>query len=98
MGVQKWAFKVETWSQDADRDEHERSAGNRALCASYFLRKFLEAQQCDLLCPILLRRRDGGSGDRKTRYWHSSLVVRIRPSLQVDLYPGHANALHESRF
>jgi hypothetical protein len=91
-------LKVETWCQYADRDENDRSTGDRAMCASRFVREFLEAQRCDLLCLVRLRRREAGRGDCNTRYWHTTFVVRITPSLQVALYPGHANALHESRY
>jgi hypothetical protein len=91
-------LKVEAWCQYADRDENERSTGDRALCASSFVRHFLESQRCDLLCLVRLRRREAGIGDRKSRFWHTTLVVRIAPSLEVVLYPGHANALHESSF
>lgn len=91
-------FRVETSCQYAERDEGQCSTGDQAACRSSFLRDFLSAQACDLICVIRLRRSDPGRGDRKSRYWHTTLVVRITPSLEITLYPGLANAIHESRF
>jgi len=91
-------FRVETWCQYGDRHEGQREGGDRATCRSSFLREFLRAQACDLICVIRLRRSDPGRGDRRSRYWHTTLVVRITPSLEVTLYPGLANAIHESMF
>lgn len=92
------AFRVETWCQHAERDEGQRSTGEQATCRSSLLRYFLSAQACDLICVIRLRRSDPGRGDRKSRYWHTTLVVRITPLLGVTIYPGLANAIHESMF
>jgi hypothetical protein len=91
-------FRTEAWCQYAERDEGQRSTGDQATCRSSFLRDFLSAQACDLICVIRLRRSDPGRGDRKSRYWHTTLVVRVTPSLEVTLYPGLANAMHESMF
>lgn len=91
-------FRVETWCQYVDRHEGQRSTGDQATCRSSFLRDFLRAQACDLICVIRLCLSDPGRGDRKSRYWHTTLVVRITPLLEVTLYPGLANAMHESRF
>ncbi|WP_199745904.1 NACHT domain-containing protein [Corallococcus sp. AB030] len=89
---------VEAWCQYTERDEGQRSTGNQAVCRSSFIRDFLSAQACDLICIVRLRRSDPGRGDSKSRYWHTTLVVRVTPSLKIYLHPGRANELHESKY
>ena len=91
-------LRVEVWSQQRDRGEDGRSTGSRALCRSAFVGRFLAAQDSDLLLLAKLRRTDSGVGERKTRWWHTTLVVRITASLEFSVHPGHANALLTSEY
>ncbi|TQF14696.1 transcriptional regulator [Myxococcus llanfairpwllgwyngyllgogerychwyrndrobwllllantysiliogogogochensis] len=89
---------VEAWCQYTERDEGQRSTGNQATCRSSFVRDFLSAQACDLICIVRLRRSESGRGDRTSQHWHTTLAVRITPSLEIYLHPGRANELYESKY
>jgi hypothetical protein len=42
--------------------------------------------------------RDGGYGNLRTRYWHTTAVFRLSATLEVGYHPGRANELDESEY
>ncbi len=58
----------------------------------------MEARDADLLWLVRLRRRDRGYGSQRTRYWHTTAVIRMNSSLEVSYTPGRANELEESKY
>ncbi|MBX3219220.1 MAG: hypothetical protein KF795_01795 [Labilithrix sp.] len=89
---------AQTWCQVADRRDEGRSVGARLLCRTDFVRRYLTAEDADLLLLVILRQTDSGSGGRSTRYWHTTAVIRLTPALDVTFYPGAKNELHKSDY
>lgn len=89
--------RSELWIEASRRSEG-RTKGARLLCCSSFIRDYLVAKDADLLMLVLLRSyKEGYSGER-SRFWHTTGVVRVTPSLAISFYAGRANELHESKY
>ena len=52
----------------------------------------------DLVWLVRLRRHDGGYGRERSRYWHTTAVIRMNASLEVSYTPGRSNEMEESKF
>ena len=52
----------------------------------------------ELLLLLVLRRYEKSSGNRGSQYWHTTGVVRLKKSLDLEFYPGAANELHEMKY
>lgn len=92
------ALQVEAWCQRADREESVRRTGVRAKCNSAFLSRILTSQKSDLLLLVKLSRTESPVGGRSTQYWHTTMVVRVMPSLEFTIHPGGANELHKNKY
>ena len=90
-------LRADAWIESGRREE-SASEGARLWCRSDFVRAYLEARSADLLWLVRLRRRDKGYGGQPTRYWHTTAVIRMNPSLKVSYYPGRANELDDSKY
>jgi len=85
----------ETWSQQADRYEENRSSGTQLRCRSDLVQKYLTANSAHLLILIVLRQFEPGFGDRSSRFRHTMAVVEVTESLTVDYYPGRTNVFDD---
>lgn len=83
----------ETWSQQADRYEENRSSGTQLRCRSDLVQKYLAANSAHLLILIVLRQYEPGFGDRSSRFRHTMAVVEVAESLAVVYHPGRTNLL-----
>lgn len=90
-------LRADVWIESG-RHEESASEGSRLCCRTDFVRAYLDARGADLLWLVRLRRRDGGYGREPTRYWHTTAVIRMKPSLEVSYYPGRANELEELKY
>jgi hypothetical protein len=89
--------RADAWIE-YDRHEDGASEGSRLWCRTDFVRAYLEARDADLMWLVRLRRHEGGSGSQRTRYWHTTAVIRMNFSLEVSYTPGRANELEESKY
>jgi hypothetical protein len=90
-------LRAEAWIESG-RNEESASEGSRLWCRTDIVRAYLEACDADLLWLVCLRRRDGGYGNLRTRYWHTTAVIRLSATLEVGYHPGRANELDESEY
>lgn len=90
--------RSEVWAQGTDDRDRKRSCGSRLQCHTTLVRDLLSANTSHLLLLVLLRRYEPGFGSRTSRYWHTTAAVRVTESLEVNLYPGRVNEMHESQF
>lgn len=89
--------RSEVWMESSRRRER-RTKGARLLCRASFVREYLAASDADLLLLVRLRSYQEGFGGERSRFWHTTGVVRVTPSLAVSLHPGRTNELHESNY
>ena len=89
--------RSELWLESNHSDDG-RTRGTRLVCRTSFIREFLVANHADLLLLVLLRRYEAGYGDHPSRFWHTTAVVRVTPSLKFAFYMGRANELHEANY
>lgn len=90
-------LRADAWIESG-RHEENASEGSRLWCRTDIVRAYLEARDADLLWLVRLRRRDGGYGNRRTRYWHTTAVIRLSSTLEVSYHPGRANELDDSKY
>jgi hypothetical protein len=90
-------LRADVWIESR-RHEESASEGSRLWCRTDVVRAYLEARDADLLWLVRLRRRDGGYGSQRTRYWHTTAVIRMNSSLEVSYISGRANELEESKY
>lgn len=93
----KELVRSEVWMESSRRRER-RTTGARLLCRASFVRDYLTANDADLLLLVRLRSYDEGFGDERSRFWHTTGVVRVTPSLAISLHPGRTKELHESTY
>ncbi|QQX89738.1 ATP-binding protein (plasmid) [Cupriavidus necator] len=89
--------RSEVWKESSRRRERH-PMGARLLCRASFVRDYLVANDADLLLLVRLRSYSEGFGGERSRFWHSTGVVRVTPSLAISFHPGRANELHESEY
>jgi len=92
------AARSEAWGRNPAHDEEECTSVERLVCNSGFLKDVLLKQRAELLVLVILRRYDKGFGSRDSRYWHTTAVVRIDPSLDFKFYPGAINKPHVMKY
>jgi hypothetical protein len=90
-------LRADAWIESG-RHEESASDGSRLSCRTDFIRAYLEARDADLLWLVRLRRREEGYGSQRTRYWHTTAVIRMNSLLEVSYIPGRANELEESKY
>ena len=90
-------LRAEAWIESGLNEECARD-GSRLSCRTDVVRAYLEARDADLLWLVRLRRRDGGYGNQRTSYWHTTAVIRMSSSLEVTYYPGRSNELEVLKF
>lgn len=89
--------RSEVWMDSSHRRER-RAMGARLLCRASLIHDYLADNDADLLLLIRLRSYNEGYGRERSRFWHTTGVVRVTPSLAISFYPGRANELHESKY
>lgn len=81
----------EAWCQYSNRRSDGPFSGLRMQCKSDFIKDYLVANNSHLLVLIRLRRYESGFGGEKSKYWHSTAVVRITETLNFEYYAGCIN-------
>lgn len=89
--------RADAWIESG-RHEEGASEGSRLWCRTDVVRAYLEARDADLMWLVRLRRHDGGYGRERSRYWHTTAVIRMSSSLEVSYTPGRSNEMEESKF
>jgi hypothetical protein len=89
--------RADAWIQSG-RHEEGASDGSRLWCRTDVVRAYLEARDADLMWLVRLRRHDGGHGRERSRYWHTTAVIRMSASLEVSYTAGRSNEMEESKF
>lgn len=89
--------RADAWIESS-RQEEGASEGSRLWCRTDVVRAYLEARDADLMWLVRLRRHDAGYGRERSRYWHTTAVIRMSPSLEVSYTPGRSNEMEESKF
>ena len=59
---------------------------------------YLEARDADLIWLVRLRRHEGGHGRERSRYWHTTAVIRMSASLEVSYTTGRSSEMKEMEF
>lgn len=90
-------MRADAWIESG-RNEEYASDGSRLWCRTDVVRAYLEAREADLMWLLRLRRRDGGYGRERSRYWHTTAVIRMSASLDVSYTTGRSNEMEESEF
>lgn len=88
----------QAWGEGMKHSEDDPVSGGRLLVRRQLIRDVLEKTKSELVLLVVLRRYEKGYGDQKSRFYHSTAVVHVRPSLEYDYHPGAVNRLHESQF
>lgn len=89
--------RADAWIESG-RHEEGASEGSRLWCRTDTVRAYLDARDSDLMWLVRLRRHDGGYGSERSRYWHTTAVIRMSASLEVSYTPGRMNELEESKY
>jgi hypothetical protein len=89
--------RADAWIESG-RHEEGASDGSRLWCRTDFVRAYLEARDVDLMWLVRLRRHDGGHGRERSRYWHTTAVIRMSASLEVSYTTGRSNEMEESKY
>lgn len=89
--------RAEAWIESSRYEEGAR-CGERLWCRTDVVRAYLEARDLDLMWLVRLRRRDKGHGRERSRYWHTTAVIRMSASLEVSYTKGRSNEMEESDF
>lgn len=89
--------RADAWIESG-RHEEATSDGSRLWCRTDVVRAYLEARDVDLMWLVRLRRHDGGHGRERSRYWHTTAVIRMSASLEVRYTAGWSNKMEESKF
>jgi hypothetical protein len=89
--------RADAWIESS-RHEEGVSDGSRLRCRTDVVSAYLEARNADLIWLVRLRRHDGGHGRERSRYWHTTAVIRMSASLEVSYTTGRSNEMEESKF
>ncbi|WP_161499728.1 NACHT domain-containing protein [Limnohabitans sp. TS-CS-82] len=89
--------RADVWIESG-RHEEGASDGSRLWCRTDVVTEYLEARDADLIWLVRLRRNDGGHGSERSRYWHTTAVIRMSASLEVSYTTGRSNEMEESKF
>lgn len=86
--------QVDAWGNDNVRNDHTMNS-DRLRCRSGFLQEFLRKEKLQLLILVTLTKYEKGYGLESSKYWHSTAVLRIDESMNIEYYPGLINKLHD---
>lgn len=89
--------RADAWIE-SDQHGEGASEGSRLSCRTDVVRAYLKARDADLMWLVRLRRHDGGHGRERSRYWHTTAVIRMSASLEVSYTTGRSNEMEESNF
>jgi hypothetical protein len=92
------AARAEAWGRNPLHDEEEPVSGERLVCTRDFLKSLLTKQAAELLLLVILRRYEKGFGSQASQYWHTTAVIRVKRSLQIEFFPGVINELHVMKY
>jgi len=89
---------AQAWGCHSHLEHDDTRNGERLQCTRELLSKVLKTANCDLLLLVILERYDKGySGDR-SKFWHTTAVVRVRQNLGFEYLPGALNRLRENKY
>lgn len=89
--------RADAWIESS-RHEEGASDGSRLWCRTDVVRAYLESRDADLMWLVRLRRHDRGHGRERSRYWHTTAVIRMSASLKVSYTTGRSNEMEESKY
>jgi hypothetical protein len=89
---------AEAWGRHSHFQHDVTRDGERLLCTKAFLKRILKAENCDLLLLIFLERYAKGYSNERSKYWHTTAVVRVRQNLNFEYFSGALNKLHENTY
>lgn len=89
--------RADAWIESG-RHEESASDGSRLWCRTDVVSAYLEDRDADLIWLVRLRRDDGGHGRERSRYWHTTAVIRMSATLDVSYTTGRSNEMEESKF
>lgn len=89
--------RADAWIESG-RHEEGASDGSRLWCRTDVVSSYLEARNADLIWLVRLRHHEGGHGRERSRYWHTTAVIRMSASLEVSYTTGRSNEMEESKF
>lgn len=89
--------RADSWIESS-RHEEGASDGSRLWCRTDIVSAYLEARDADLIWLVRLRRHEGGHGRERSRYWHTTAVIRMSASLEVSYTTGRSNEMEESKY
>jgi hypothetical protein len=89
---------VYAWGNPGTSRRENESTGDCLECERHFLRKILNAEECDLLILVKLERYKERFLDEKSRYWHTTAIVRVKPSLKFEYFAGVIDQIQEMDF
>lgn len=89
--------RADAWIESS-RNKEGATDGSRLWCRTDVVRAYLEARDADLIWLVRLRRHEAGHGRERSRYWHTTAVIRMSATLQVSYTTGQSNEMEESKF
>jgi hypothetical protein len=89
--------RADAWIESG-RHEEGASHGSRLWCRTDVVRAYLASRDADLMWLVRLRRHDRGHGRERSRYWHTTAVIRMSASLEVSYTTGRSNEMEESKY
>lgn len=89
--------RADAWIESG-RHEEGASDGSRLWCRTDVVSAYLAARDSDLIWLVRLRRHDGGHGRERSRYWHTTAVIRMSASLEVSYTTGRSSEMEESKY
>jgi hypothetical protein len=89
--------RADAWIESS-RHAEGASDGSRLWCRTDVVSAYLAARDADLIWLMRLRRHDGGHGRERSRYWHTTAVIRMSASLEVTYTTGRSNEMEESKY
>lgn len=89
--------RAEAWIETSQKEEGARE-GSRLWCRSDLVRAYLEARDADLMWLVRLRLHSRSQGRERSRFWHTTAVIRMNASLEVSYTPGRSNEMEESKY
>lgn len=84
------------WGSSKTYRDGESNTGTRMTTSRDFLRRLLNKENLDLLVLVVLRKYERGYSGDKSRFWHTTAVVRITKSFALTYFPGLASEEHKS--
>lgn len=95
--VGETVVRADAWIESS-RHVEGASDGSRLWCRTGVVSAYLAARDADLIWLVRLRRHDGAQGRERSRYWHTTAVIRMSASLDVSYTTGRSNEMEELNF